>query len=347
MPKVPMNTEGFSTSPTSRVPKLSKSTEDLLRLAELPPPPDEMSDEMEKKILASRSLLLDPLEPPRPHFASRSESAPPLETSKWLDDAPVATPGFYNLPTSSSLSLSSTASSRSTSSTNSQVSLSNTTSLAAMSPQELIRLHANFDSRLQPFWGSTVTNRMVRITLFTSAISGDHLDHAHGPLETVVVKLTDQGYFGHLFHIPYETICTHPGGIHIAFGDPSTEHMLVVLAELLPLPQDAFSSSPNSSPRSSNDFRPAFQSTLHYAVPKAQLPIPITDARVRLISDIDDTIKVSNILQGARAVFKNVFVRDLEELSVPGMARWYTALSERGVRFHYVVRGLIAFPILG
>src|SRR5258708_1997811 len=54
LPKVPMNAEGLPTSSTSRVPRLSKSTEDLLRLAELPPPPDEMSDEMERKILASR-----------------------------------------------------------------------------------------------------------------------------------------------------------------------------------------------------------------------------------------------------------------------------------------------------
>src|SRR5258707_1227169 len=112
-------------------------------------------------------------------------------------------------------------------------------------------------------------------------------DHAHGPLETVVVRLTDQGYFGHLFHIPYETICTHPGGAHIAFGDPFAEHTIMVFAELLPLPEDTFSSSPNPSTRNSGDFRPAVQSTLHHTVPKAQLPIPITDARIRLISDIE------------------------------------------------------------
>jgi hypothetical protein len=56
-----------------------------------------------------------------------------------------------------------------------------------------------------------------------------------------------------------------------------------------------------------------------------------------LISDIDDTIKYSNILSGARSVFFNVFVKDLTEALIPGMPEWYNEMWHRGVRFHYVV----------
>ncbi|KAF8328451.1 uncharacterized protein EI90DRAFT_3065404 [Cantharellus anzutake] len=333
LPKVPLDVEGLPTARTYRVPKLSKSTEELLRLVELPPTPEGINDEIEKSILESRSVLSDLLEPPRPHFAIRSDTEPPPDTSPWTDDAPVTNPNLYKHRASSTSSLSSTSSSCSTSSGGSPTTLSPAASFAGMAPQELIRLHANFDSRLQPFWGSIVTNRMVRITLFTTVVSGHHPDHGHGPLGTIDVPLTDQGYFGHLFHIPYDTVCTHPGGVHIAFGDSSSEHSLIAFAELLPPPQDTF---PAQFPRNLNDFRPAVQSALHSTAPKAQIPIPITNARVRLISDIDDTIKISHILHGVRTVFRNVFVRHLEELSVPGMAEWYTTLSDRGVRFHYV-----------
>lgn len=59
--------------------------------------------------------------------------------------------------------------------------------------------------------------------------------------------------------------------------------------------------------------------------------------RVGIISDIDDTIKKSNILSGARSVFYNVFVRDLNEALIPEMPEWYNEMWKRGVRFHYVV----------
>lgn len=63
----------------------------------------------------------------------------------------------------------------------------------------------------------------------------------------------------------------------------------------------------------------------------------IHTALTGLISDIDDTIKFSNILSGARSVFFNVFVKELHEALIPGMPEWYNALWTRGVRFHYVV----------
>ncbi|KAG8974918.1 hypothetical protein FRC05_006595 [Tulasnella sp. 425] len=70
--------------------------------------------------------------------------------------------------------------------------------------------------------------------------------------------------------------------------------------------------------------------------PSVQLRIPITSARVRLISDIDDTIKRTDVLLGVKAIYRNVFVKGLSDLIVPGMADWYSAMAGRGVRFHYV-----------
>lgn len=65
--------------------------------------------------------------------------------------------------------------------------------------------------------------------------------------------------------------------------------------------------------------------------------LPITHSPIRVISDIDDTVKMSGITEGARAVFHNVFVKELKDGIIPGMGEWYTNMWERGVRFHYVV----------
>ncbi|KAM6503030.1 hypothetical protein JOM56_003007 [Amanita muscaria] len=48
---------------------------------------------------------------------------------------------------------------------------------------------------------------------------------------------------------------------------------------------------------------------------------------------MDDTIKFSNILGGVHAVFRNVFVHDLEETAIPGMSESYAKMWE-GVQFH-------------
>lgn len=58
---------------------------------------------------------------------------------------------------------------------------------------------------------------------------------------------------------------------------------------------------------------------------------------VRLISDLDDTVKVSNILSGAREVFRNAFCKPVEETQAEGMAELYRHLATQGVAgFHYV-----------
>ncbi|KOS19173.1 Uncharacterized protein ESCO_000109 [Escovopsis weberi] len=64
--------------------------------------------------------------------------------------------------------------------------------------------------------------------------------------------------------------------------------------------------------------------------------VQITDPfGVSLISDIDDTIKASNITGGAREMFRSTFVRELGDLAVEGVREWYGDMHALGVSMHY------------
>ncbi|KAG6003503.1 hypothetical protein E4U21_001994 [Claviceps maximensis] len=58
-------------------------------------------------------------------------------------------------------------------------------------------------------------------------------------------------------------------------------------------------------------------------------------AGISLISDIDDTVKRSNIASGAREIFRNTFVRELDDLCIDGVREWYTDMHQMGVSMHY------------
>lgn len=65
--------------------------------------------------------------------------------------------------------------------------------------------------------------------------------------------------------------------------------------------------------------------------------VHITESHgVSLVSDIDDTIKHSAIASGAKEIFKNTFIRELGDLTVPGVKEWYNKMAEMGVKLHYV-----------
>ena len=57
---------------------------------------------------------------------------------------------------------------------------------------------------------------------------------------------------------------------------------------------------------------------------------------VSIISDIDDTIKHSGIGNGAKEIFRNVFIRELGDLTIPGVKEWYSNMARMGSQFHYV-----------
>lgn len=145
----------------------------------------------------------------------------------------------------------------------------------------------------------------------------------HGPLTTQDILTGVDGSFSARFTVPWEQLCLHPHALHIAFGDPCTEHELILCAELLPAPPPI---------------------NYNKAGAKTELRMSLTHSPVRVVSDIDDTVKLSNILSGARAVFHNVFVKELKETVIPGMGPMYSGMYKRGVRFHYVV-GIVYFHL--
>jgi hypothetical protein len=56
-----------------------------------------------------------------------------------------------------------------------------------------------------------------------------------------------------------------------------------------------------------------------------------------IVSDIDDTIKTTEIPAGPEIVFRNTFLRDFR--AAPGMAERYRSLADAGSVFHYVSGG--------
>ena len=320
LPKLIEDPDDRTTGTTALV-QLTPSTEALLAQVTLPPRPSEITDDFDIEAL-ERQL----------------KSATTVRPTK----SNPQTPG-----SSSSSLLSSSSSSRSSMDMQSDPLSSETRSKASSPAQSLPtdvirRLHANLEQRLQPFWSSVLPNRIIRLHLFASpsalnpnANQSDKLtfDHEHGPLASQDVITGVDGSFHAKFRLTWDELRHHPQALHIAFGEDVVEDEVMVLTQLLP-----------PTPTGCQCFHSTSHCTLHHNQ-TSQLPkpltsisvIPITYSPIRVISDIDDTIKSSNILSGARAVFQNVFVKELKDSVIPGMGEWYREMWCRGIRFHYVV----------
>lgn len=203
-----------------------------------------------------------------------------------------------------------------------------------MPTEALRRLHANVESRLQPFWSPVLPNRTVRLYLFattpdrhpiTQHISGRHT-YSVSPLATQDVITGKSGSFQARFRVKWEDLHPHFGAHGTALDNSTKEPSLIIVAELQPL-----SATCAKLPQERCNSEPLMQASV-------SVQIPITHCPIRVISDIDDTVKMSNITSGARTVFHNVFVKDLRDCVIPGMKEWYGNLFDRGIRFHYVVR---------
>ncbi|PPQ85263.1 hypothetical protein CVT25_010036 [Psilocybe cyanescens] len=291
--------------------QLTPSTEALLAQVKLPPRPTDITDDYDidalERQLRRAKTIDDPLREEATSFSSSSSSASSTDD---LPSSGLRTPD-------------------------------NVIQSATENTAEVIkRLHGNLERRLHPFWSSALPNRVIRLHLFTAPHNDSPstsspgntddngellLDAQNGPLASQDVITGVDGSFQIKFNIGWEELCHHPRALHIAFGEAEEEHELLIVAQLLPL--NPLSPLPpiNITPES---------------VPLTSLTrIPVTYSPIRVISDIDDTVKFSGILSGARAVFHNVFVKDLRDNVIPGMGEWYAAMWSRGVRFHYVSNG--------
>lgn len=295
--------------------RLTPSTEELLRTVNLPPRPEEMTVEREMEMLERQ---LTRLKSPKQGAMDSDDSNSSRSSS------PTRDPIDYEAEK--------------------VVANQNPLAAAASIPEELVRkLHANLEARLLPFWSSVLPARTVRIRIFAPSGNPGSSSPDHQHLAVQEVQTGVDGSFQTMFRILWEDICHHPAALHIAFGDPSDEHEFFVTAELLsnrkPDASASSSMSDLTSTRSLTPLPPTAATSTH---------VPLTCSAIRVISDIDDTVKHSDIVGGARSVFRNVFVNELEELVIPGMGEWYTKMWKQGVRFHYVSNGPFEMlPILG
>ncbi|EJD07644.1 uncharacterized protein FOMMEDRAFT_164569 [Fomitiporia mediterranea MF3/22] len=300
LPKIPSSGASGRQTPLNGVTtqKLSKSTEDLLKTVKLPPTPESITEETEIAAL-ERHFQKAELDTDTDSY-NESDSSP----SSGNDTPPPIIPG-----------------------SSSGVSYATASGQFASSLTDLARLHDNLSARLQPFWSRSLPNRPLRLSIYSSPPRSDPIfangekynsDPSQEPIFVHNILTGPQGAFEANLRIPWESMCIHPGALHVAFGGIEEDAELFVCAELLP------------------PSHPAAPYAVQEPTTRSILPVTLSQTQIRLISDIDDTIKLSNILGGARAVFQNVFVKHLEELVISGMGDWYTQMWSRGVRFHYV-----------
>lgn len=89
--------------------------------------------------------------------------------------------------------------------------------------------------------------------------------------------------------------------------------------------------------RAALDFVPTNIRVLASEKLSASEEVIITEQRgVSVVSDIDDTIKHSAISSGAKEIFRNTFIRELEDLHIEGVQGWYKRMADLGAKFHYV-----------
>ena len=85
------------------------------------------------------------------------------------------------------------------------------------------------------------------------------------------------------------------------------------------------------------DFVPTHVRVLASEKLSATEEVKVTEPQgISVISDIDDTIKHSGIGNGAKDIFRNVFVRELHDLTIEGVREWYNSMARKEVQFHYV-----------
>ena len=293
---------------------LTKSEEDLLTKTILP---DEDCEELEHALCQSPETIAADLSPPSltPSTSSQSHGFP----------SPISS-------ISSSASSSPSRENSTSHHTHLRPSFSSTNGL------HIRRWHANLETRLHPFWAGVLSNRAVRVSVRPHLEAGSsELDILEEPLAAYEATTDADGAFKIRFKIPWESLCSHP---KVASSESNCERDFSVTAELMPPPVP----SPGTPNMTTEPYPilPPPQLMPPVPIAKASERVPLTYSPIRVISDIDDTVKHSGIHCGARAVFHNVFVKDLEENLIPGMGEWYSEMWRRGVRFHYVVSSQIS-----
>ena len=224
----------------------------------------------------------------------------------------------------------------------------------ADTPQDITcRRLNNLENRILHLWYSALPNRIVRLHLLvhphkhrgpnpnTDNFSDPEevlLNPENGHISSQDVTTVADGSFQAKFKVKWKDLCHHPHTRHITLEEEMKDHDLLVVAQLVP-----------------SSRIPKLNTILHPPAPSFSIPLvsspltalmrtPITHSPIRVISDINDTVKRTGVKSGARTMLSNVFANDFKDNIIPGMAEWYTRMFSRGVRFHYVV-GATSFAL--
>jgi Uncharacterized conserved protein (DUF2183) len=162
---------------------------------------------------------------------------------------------------------------------------------------DLATCHANLMERLAPFIARSVAGRLVTIQVYSPPTSSEDLDSR----EIIAQRQFLTNDYGHFI-----------GRVIVSSPQNAT-------------PPDTWTISASLSPM------------------RGSAPISVRDEvkfipeiGISVISDIDDTVKHTSILSGARELFRNTFVRDLNSMTIEGVKEWYGKLISMGAQIHYV-----------
>lgn len=186
--------------------------------------------------------------------------------------------------------------------------------------EEIQQLTQNLNERLADFWIYRVAHRKVRVDVQGDFEVVDEAGQAEGREWTTLLAQEMTSDSNGMFRLR-----VNMGNLSF-FGDRLKR--LRCRAVLL---DETHSSASGSSESAAKDPASTGWCPLDLA------NTPIKSPQVRVISDIDDTIRKTNVIMGLKSVFRQVFVLPHHEVTVPGVADWYHSLLNAGIGgLHYV-----------
>lgn len=186
---------------------------------------------------------------------------------------------------------------------------------------EVTAFHQNLSRRLEAYWVYRSPHQNVLIEV-SPVINGSVPRDQQGKrliLASTRLTANSTGQFEHRLVIPWHMLsafCRHYAEHLQATPDKieAVEMKAILLASSL---EDSTEISSTSSWR--------------------RCPVHEDNSRsVRVISDIDDTVKHTGVLQGAKQILRNVFVLPYHEVEIKGISSWYRAMTDLGAGLHYV-----------
>lgn len=203
----------------------------------------------------------------------------------------------------------------------SSIASSTTTSTSfavAYSNAPLQVLHDNLHARLRLFFSQKLVGRRIRVAVYLLPPAAER----HPSSSSSASQPSTQN--DREICIAKGTLITEAGGVFKSTitvpwnGENPHRRKLRVRTELL-----------SEIEEETIDNEKALEAVMNRS-DEASVGLSHARTKIRVISDIDDTIKLTHVLAGIKSIVRNVFTRPHDELVVPGMQEWYWTLYEKG-----------------